>query len=239
MTDPNEANPLAQFIVSAPLYSRRQLDIAIETFESDSPPRTSSISIANPKSLLRYCDGQMCGRVMTFDRIATDYNKDWLSDGTAHRLWFNCRHCRAGFAVWISWRAVSGKVSMEKWGEFPRPNIAVPRELIKALDKYADFWRRGTSLRHYGAGIGALAYFRRIVEGSTADLLELLAKAMEIAGDSPEDITAIRRMIHERTRYEEKIEQASRVLPIRHPPGRKSPEDDVRGCERRIARANG
>lgn len=214
MADPNA---LGDFIVNAPLYTRRELDVHITVFKEEHSPETSTHNILCPKSVRRHCGTEQCGKVMTFDKIGRE--QDFLNSAYTHQVTFKCRHCREGFAVWFAWKPANGKVLIEKYGEMPRPDIALPLELAKALKKHSVFWRRGMSLRHHGAGIGALAYFRRIVEATTDDLLELLAKAMELAEDPKPDIDAIRQLTRERTTYDRKAEVASRVLPARYRQG--------------------
>src|SRR5207244_740991 len=82
------------------------------------------------------------------------------------------------FLVWFQLRMKDGEPTAVKWGQTPALSIAIPKEAEKALGDYADLWKKGMRSRHQGYGIGALAYFRRVVEGATGKLLGLLAESM-------------------------------------------------------------
>jgi len=71
------------------------------------------------------------------------------------------------------------------------------------------------TLRNNGYGIGAVAYFRRIAEGMTNDLLDRLAVAMEESGDPKDQIESIRELKEGKASFDVKM-GGGRQKPCRH-----------------------
>lgn len=71
----------------------------------------------------------------------------------------------------ISEQSMSGKVWAMKVGQFPAWSIDPPPELRRALQTHEDTYKRGSICESQGYGIGAFAYYRRIVENIIDELL--------------------------------------------------------------------
>jgi hypothetical protein len=57
----------------------------------------------------------------------------------------------------------------------------------------------------------------------TKNLLGMLADTMEVSGDSPQEVTDIRKLIDAKRPFEEKMELASKVIPQHLRPGGANP----------------
>jgi hypothetical protein len=204
---------VARFLVNAPLFTPQHLPLLVDRV------------LVLPTEIERHCRNQKCGKVMTFTQ--GDPNGLAVHTGQLREVFYHCRHCRDVFGVWMMWRYADGKLIATKYGEIPAPEIALPKELEKSLGDEAHFWRRGVSLRHHGAGIGALAYFRRIVEAKTHQVLELLVEAMKKAQDKQEDIDRVMQLMTERNTFDRKMEQAAKVIPARFRPGGANPVNTI------------
>lgn len=58
-----------------------------------------------------------------------------------------------------------------KVGQYPPPDISIGKELERVLDKHTDDYKKGRICELHGYGIGAYAYYRRIVEQAIDKLL--------------------------------------------------------------------
>ena len=66
-----------------------------------------------------------------------------------------------------------------KIGQYPPWSIQPPKEVRAALGKYEDLYKRGSICESQGYGIGAFAYYRRIVEDVIDQLLADVAELIE------------------------------------------------------------
>jgi hypothetical protein len=207
MSDPNEDNPMARFLVSAPLY--RKTEIAEREGGLDFFSQSGFFYIKFPKTVKRECVS--CGAMMSWDIFGGKPN---AQEKVLSVACYRCRNCSALFQVWIKWeQSPNDKVVFEKCGQFPKFDVNPPKNLEKSLGGYIGFWRIGMTLRHHGYGLGALVYFRRIVEGMTEALLGMLADAMEASSDPPESIREVRNLIGAKRPFEDKMELAAKMIP--------------------------
>jgi len=95
----------------------------------------------------------------------------------------------------------------------------------RALSEDEQWRRSGMTLRHLGYGIGALTYFRRLIEETTDEMLSLLEKALMAADDK----AALEQLRSIRTgkRFEDKVKLAADVLPAHLRPGGVNPFNDL------------
>jgi hypothetical protein len=163
MSDPNEDNPIARFLVSAPLYRKTAIP---EKYAAKYDTGVRYISL--PETVKRECVS--CGAIMSWNSGRKPLYRH-VGEHSMHAETYSCRNCGARFSVWIAWAYISGKVIFEKYGQIPKFEVNLPKNLEKSLGEYVAFWRTRMTLRHHGYGLGALVYFRRIVEGMTEALL--------------------------------------------------------------------
>ncbi len=67
--------------------------------------------------------------------------------------------------------------SFSKLGQTPPPSIDPPkgmRQAFKDKPQVLDFYKKGLMTLSHGLGLGAVGYFRRVVEESTEELLTLI-----------------------------------------------------------------
>lgn len=205
---------LAEFIVSAPLYTNVAL---AET------PSTGERRIRLPRTITRYCSSEKCRAELGWDHQAPGGDPEYARENTIQGELYTCRNCAAVFHVWFFWRKVNDEVVSMKIGQLPQLEVPLPRDLEKALGDHVEFWKKGMRSRHHGYGIGALAYFRRIIEGTTGKLLELLADAMEAGGEPASDVEAVRELITAKAPFDTKMEQAAKMIPRALRPGGANP----------------
>lgn len=110
-----------------------------------------------------------------------------------------CASCNT-FVRFFSLRLVlkSGNrlIEIEKMGQYPPWDISISNNLQKVLGKFSKTYKKGLICESQGYGIGANAYFRRIVEEIIDDLLEQIPDIMSGA---------------ERVKYEEALAETRKT----------------------------
>jgi hypothetical protein len=211
---------LAEFLVSAPLYRE-------ETFarlRAEQRPG-GSFYISVPEMIDRECS--TCGTTKwKFDFASSHRNVD---EATLVDLRYRCKNCEKGiFTVWLLWwRDAPGlKIMVMKGGQVPKLEVTIPKEFERALGDKRPLYVKGMTLRHNNYGIGSLTYFRRLIEDTTDEMLDLLQQSME---DTQSDAAAVERLrkAREGIRFEDKVKIAGEVIPTHLRPGGVNPFGDL------------
>jgi len=199
---------MADFLVNAPLYR-------VENF-SDSTVRETGIHtfiISVPELVDRRCE--TCG--MT--KWTLNRHHSTVEEGHFTNLPYQCRNCEtADFIVWIVWRRSNATIDIVKAGQYPKLEIAIPKDFGEALGDKRALYMNGMTLRHNSYGIGALTYFRRVIEDTTDEMLDLLEKSMEETSAEPGAIERLK-VAKKGTRFEDKVRIAGEVIPSHLRPG--------------------
>jgi hypothetical protein len=77
-------------------------------------------------------------------------------------------------------RAAEDLKHIVKVGQYPPPDIAVGKHLARTLGDYEDLYRKGITCERFGYGIGAYAYYRRVVESIIGKLLGLVGEIIPV-----------------------------------------------------------
>ena len=142
---------------------------------------------------------------------------------------FKCSNCKADFIVFVRFTSKEQSLGeIEKVGQYPKLQVTIPKDFQKALGPRVDLYRKGVTARHNNYGIGALTYFRRLVEDTTDEMLDLLEQAMK---DMGADAELLKRLTQAKagTRFEEKVKLAAEVIPPALRPGGVNPFGDLYG----------
>lgn len=99
-----------------------------------------------------------------------------------------------------------------KVGQYPMPSARVPSRIEGRLGASAEFYRKAITSRNEGYGIASVAYFRRVIEDKTSELIDVVADAAKAYGIGEEDVTRIRAAKNERI-YEDKLKIAAQAIP--------------------------
>ena len=215
---------LAEFINSWPLYSPFHVTL----------PGPTSYTPDLPQTILRDCPN--CEATPTWERrhpsASPSSSPEYVGIGGV--LAYRCTHCgKAELRVWyveISTRRKEPDgsvgpilaITLRKLGQWPAQSIEPGREVEKEFKESAlDFFKKGlTSLAH-GFGLGALAYFRRVVEDATGQVIDLFADTAAADGNTDAETTI--RAAKESGRTEDRLKLASEALPEGLRPGGANP----------------
>lgn len=215
---------LAKFINGWPLYSPLRL-----RFE---PPLPSTPEM--PTTILRDCTHCAATPTWYVHDPAGSGQRDKAYVGVGHVVAYTCSHCRSeSVRVWFGLSedrarnpdgTLGGRTGLvlRKFGQWPAMTIHPPKEVEAGLPDQAKelFNKALTSLSH-GFGLGALAYFRRVVEDAISELLDLFATKAEAEGDST--AAANIRAAKASPRMEDRLKVASDALPASLRPGGVNP----------------
>ena len=212
---------LAEFLVSAALY-RVEAFPSVKLREYD----RGGYYVVAPPLLDRECDA--CGPTKwQFDGGAYEGK---VGEKALEHLRYKCRNCgEATFNIWVIWwRGGGGAASFLKAGQFPKLETSIPKEFAEALGDRRPLYLKGMTLRHNTYGIGALTYFRRLIEDTIDEMLDLLQGSMEETQSDPAAVEKLKRA-REGTRFEDKVKIAGEVIPPHLRPGGVNPFGDLYG----------
>jgi len=129
----------------------------------------------------------------------------------------------------LIWKEHADSNIFVKVGQWPPLTIEPSPELAKALGREdAELYKKGLIDFNFGHGIGAVGYFRRVLENkinALLDLVEEAARNAKVEGEHLAQIEAVKKS----HRVEDKIDIASKILPAHLKPGGHNPLDKLYG----------
>jgi hypothetical protein len=205
------------FLVRGPLYR-------LETITNPTWRQQGEyFGLQVPNVVTKHC--ATCGP--TNWEITNGPHQNEIGPGPFHLLQFRCRNCgRAQFFTWVVWTRDGATARVMKVGQSPKMEITIPKEFDKALGERKALYVKGMTLRHNGYGIGAMTYFRRVIEDTTDDMLDLLEDTMKSTGADPGAIQAVQDAKKSK-RFEDKVKIAADVMPAHLRPGGVNPFGDL------------
>jgi hypothetical protein len=147
----------------------------------------TSLPILTKPRLKLHCPGRFCNGVRYFDSYQT--KKVTLTEKwTRVFLHYSCSNCRSRskiFAIMARWNTVTDEGEAAKLGEWPPFGPQVSLGIISMLGKNKDMFLLGRRAEIQGLGIGALAYYRRVVENQKDHIINEIIKLLRRT-NSPE-----------------------------------------------------
>lgn len=165
--------PVTEFLEQAPLY--RKIHIKY-------PDRWNEI----PKpSVHMHCE--KCRSDQTFQMI-NKYNWEGYEHGECPLEFeamclYKCAACGNERTFLLHFEATWDQISYQelvvtKAGQYPPWTISIDKDLARVLEEYEDTYKKGLICESQGYGIGAYAYYRRIIEDIIDKLLDLIPDLM-------------------------------------------------------------
>ncbi len=208
---------LAEFFANAPLYRVEQFP----EIRTERRYGSGSNWIRVPALIDRRCE--TCGPT----KWSLNTDDEMISEEQLSHLRYVCRNCEgASFNIWFYWNPSDPGIVVEKAGQYPKLEIPIPTDFNEALGDKRALYMKGMTLRHNAYGVGALSYFRRVIEDTTDEMLDLLEKSMEETQAAPEAIERLK-AAKKGTRFEDKVRIAGEVIPTHLRPGGINPFADL------------
>ena len=183
----------AEFLENSPLY----VEAAFGDYWS------------TPGRISRYCEG--CGKETTWHQLQSA-----VTGAPLNLYGYACGLCNKT-SVWFLVFTTSGfqekPVKRVKVGQHPAPSISIPSPVQKRLGTATDLYRKALVCLNQGYGLAAVAYFRRIVEDKTNELIDVVAEAARSYGTDEKVLAALRGAKEQRTTFDQKLRIAAEAIP--------------------------
>ncbi|MFX1501707.1 MAG: hypothetical protein ACFFDH_12145 [Promethearchaeota archaeon] len=154
--------PNAEFLEEYPLY--RKFNIKI-------PYNINEIPRINIKM---YCERCKSNQTFSWDYENRGYgNND--SSGQVIMLRYKCAHCERNYRFFII-KIDKKHEYIFKVGQYPPWDIGISKDLKSFLGKGDKIYKNGKICESQGYGIGAFAYYRRVIEEVIIELLDSISK---------------------------------------------------------------
>jgi hypothetical protein len=131
-----------------------------------------------------------------------------------HILVYRCKNCGSEtktFAIQSS-ESEDGRVSIIKIGEWPPFGPKLPSKLVTLLRDDKDLFIKGRRAENQGLGIGAFAYYRRVVENQKDKLIDQIVHVAKQIGGMDEVISELSQAKQER-QFSKAVEKIKHVIP--------------------------
>ena len=201
--------------------------IKFEDFLSNYPPgevqaignlgviRTpSSTPLLIKPRLKLYCPNSVCSGIRFFDSYQT--KKVTLSEKWSRIfLHYSCANCRTHskiFAIMARWNTDVDEGEAIKVGEWPPFGPRVSARVISILSEDKDLFLMGRRAEIQGLGIGALAYYQKVIENQKDHIIDEIIRVVRRTG-SPEPYIEKLKSAKMEKRFKEAVELISDALP--------------------------
>jgi hypothetical protein len=191
VTDPSPA---------AAMVKKVSLVTFLETTPPDSEERVDPLAasdyqghlVLDPADIRLYCDSEECegkGKL----RFVKSSSADYLTRKEIKQLFMTylCRNCRKTnktFALVAVLDGAGTSGAALKVGEIPPFGPEVPARVITLIGPDRELFLKGRRAENRGLGIGAFAYYRRVVENQKGRIIEEMAKVAKKLGASQADL---------------------------------------------------
>ncbi|MGD2097329.1 MAG: hypothetical protein PVG35_07080 [Desulfobacterales bacterium] len=174
----------------------------------------NSIPILMKPRLKLHCPNSICGGVRFFDSYQT--KKVPLSEKwTRIFLHYSCANCRTHskiFAIMARWNTDIDEGEAIKIGEWPPFGPRVSARVISILGDHKDLFLMGCRSEIQGLGIGALAYYRKVIENQKDHLIDEIIRVMRRTGSADSHIEKLKSAKKEK-QFKDAVELIGDALP--------------------------
>jgi hypothetical protein len=131
-----------------------------------------------------HCYGKRCNGVRVFrssdsPHLSTDFEYVFVT--------YECRNCAQSHKT-FSLLVLKSKNRVQKLGESPSFGPPVPARVMTLIGSDRELFLKGRRAELRGLGIGAFAYYRRVVEDKKGAIVEEIGKVAKRLGASPETL---------------------------------------------------
>lgn len=131
-----------------------------------------------------FCSSNACQRRQYFEEIG-DFSEVKLDDDLHLRcifLSYRCKNCEStlkNFAVAYCYRSNASPSLAYKFGELPAFSVSVSPRLIELIRPNEELFKAGCDSENQGMGIGAFAYYRRVVNNQKDRIIDKIIEVIE------------------------------------------------------------
>lgn len=173
----------AEFLESCPPETAKRVAFAVKRSSGSIHPFLVAPAIRV------HCDHEDCDGVRTFD---SESHNSLTSGWELEFLMYVCRNCRKTtktFALLVCKDANNSTSALVyKLGELPIFGPPTPARLISLVGEDRELFLSGRRAELRGLGIGAFAYYRRVVEAQKGRIIREIGKVASRLNASPETL---------------------------------------------------
>ncbi|MDP9424632.1 MAG: hypothetical protein M3P37_01025 [Actinomycetota bacterium] len=206
---------LAEFLASVPPGVEKKID---ELFKKREPAYLNAPNV----SLLGldieiYCDNRKYKGTRFFYAISTPQLefKQYLNYNDVY-LDYWCRNCgqsKKTFALRVTRGDSSSNDGVAiKFGEMPSFGPPVPSRVVSLIGPDREIFLRGRRAENQGLGVGAFAYYRRVVENQKGRLIGKIAEVAKRLGGAPEVLEILEQAARE-TQFSKAVGDVKAAMP--------------------------
>ena len=172
----------------------------------------------NAPELRLHCSDESCSGVRFFRCLDLLGDRKALEQEVVNYLYirYQCDNCKKTLKVYSLVVIIDtiGKPygTCYKLGEYPPYGPPVSPKLIKLIGPDRDIFLKGRRCENQGFGIGAFAYYRRVVENQKNRILGEIIKAFKKIGVSQDKINTLCKAIEE-TQFSKALDMVKDVMP--------------------------
>jgi hypothetical protein len=203
---------LAEFLESTPPNQIIPISDMSEISSSGSYKRDA---MRSPEIQL-HCDHENCNGVRFFRCDSGGGHYLTTKNYEFFYLTYRCSNCQANTKTFslaaklkTAWKPEG---DCYKFGELPNYGPPVSPKLIKLIGPYREEFLKGRRCENQGLGVGAFAYYRRVVETQKNRILEEIIKVSEKIGAPKEKIEILRAAVNE-TQFSKALEMTKDAMP--------------------------
>jgi hypothetical protein len=198
---------LAEFLESTPPYVTEEISDLCEVCGAN-------WVIARPDIQL-HCSSKACEGLRFFNCVTDRVYMQALKGGRDFFLEYVCRNCRETRKTYALVGAQEGDHAfgiLMKYGESPQFGPPVPSRVISLIGPDRDLFLRGRRAENHGLGVGAFAYYRRVVENQKGRIITEMGKVAQKLRPRADVLTQFEKAAKE-TQFSKAIEEIKAAIP--------------------------
>jgi hypothetical protein len=160
-----------------------------------------------------HCPSTKCGGVRIF-HLLRDSISDIEPTWELRFLTYRCRNCEKSSRVFaLRTRATEGDAGeVEKIGELPSFGPPLPSRVNSLIGPDRDLFLKGRRAENHGLGVGAFAYYRRVVDRQWQRLVLEIIRVSEVIG-APSSMVATLQQAAKETQFSKAVDQIKDGIP--------------------------
>lgn len=160
-----------------------------------------------------HCDADDCSGTRFF-RCTAGTTAQIGNDWSMAFQTYTCRNCQSRRKVFaLMYRQTTGDDgNAYKFGELPQFGPPIPSRVISMIGPDRELFIRGRRAENQGLGIGAFAYYRRVVENQWGRILQDITKVAQRLG-APAAVTTVLAAASNETQFSKAVESVKDAIP--------------------------
>ncbi len=160
-----------------------------------------------------FCTSEQCNGIRSF-RSETKSLYPKMGKTEIAFLLYSCRNCLTSEKIFAVIYTIHDNTSatIYKMGEFPVFGDPTPTRLLNLLGSEKDYFLKGRRAENQNLGIGAFAYYRRVVENQKNRILDEVIKVAEIT-NSPSSLKETLKQAREEPQFSRAVDSLKGTIP--------------------------